>query len=594
VPATAKQSEVSTSKNQKCVKKGRDEGKIKGMIFVVEQDKKHAIQEKGNLRILDCGIADYRDVLELQQRLCEQRRDDKITNTVLIVEHRPVITLGARQKANKLLVSRDELEQMGIDVVDIRRGGGVTAHNPGQIVFYPILNLAQLGLGISEYIRELEAIGIELLRQLGVMSERRKGFPGLWTANKKIASIGVRVARGVTHHGMAINIQNDLSIFYHIIPCGLDEVEMTSVLKETGERKSMYGVKEKLIVLLREHFGKIKIGQRTKDPTSPSATPWQAEEGRKLPSWLKRPLPTAGSFSRTEDVLKSLRIETICDNANCPNRGECWERGTATVLILGNICTRRCKFCSVNKGKPKAVDTTEPARIAEMAKKLNLRYLVITSVNRDDLTDGGAGHFRDCIHEVRSRCPDVKIEILTPDFRDCQKKAIEILATEFLATEVTENTEKKGNIGYSKFVFAHNVEIVPSLYKIARAGGNYHESLNLLKMAKETLRCAQGDIITKSSIMLGLGETDEEIEGVLRDLRSVGCDRITIGQYLKPSRDCFEVVEYVRPEKFDWWKQKAIELGFEWIICEPFARSSYFAEMPSTQSAIMMSPFTGE
>jgi lipoate-protein ligase B len=209
---------------------------------------------EGSLRILDCGCADYRKVLQLQHDLREKRRTGEISNTVLIVEHPPVITLGARQSANKLLVSREELAKREIDVVDIHRGGGTTAHNPGQLVFYPILHLQQLGLGISEYIRQLEAIGAGLLEQLGVQAKRRKGFPGLWVGTRKIASIGVRVSRFVTYHGMAINIQNDLGIFDFLIPCGLDGVEMTSVLKETGKRYSMSQVKKRLSKLLRNHF----------------------------------------------------------------------------------------------------------------------------------------------------------------------------------------------------------------------------------------------------------------------------------------------------------------------------------------------------
>jgi len=224
-----------------------------------------------------------------------------------------------------------------------------------------------------------------------------------------------------------------------------------------------------------------------------------------------------------------------------------------------------------------------------MAKQMGLKYLVITSVNRDDLSDGGAAHFRDCINEVRQRCPDihpvrnsqtdkntarrekisngVKFEILTPDFHNCQTRALKILRDAL------------------PFVFAHNVETVPSLYPVARAGGNYQRSLNLLEMAKETFRSTQGDsfeIVTKSSIMLGLGETDAEVEQVLIDLRNVGCDRITIGQYLKPSKNSLEVVEYVPPAKFNWWKQRAIDLGFSWVISAPFARSSYFAEQENT------------
>ncbi len=195
-----------------------------------------------------------------------------------------------------------------------------------------------------------------------------------------------------------------------------------------------------------------------------------------------------------------------------------------------------------------------------MAKQLGLKYLVITSVNRDDLSDGGAAHFRDCIKEVRQQCPDMKFEILTPDFRNRQQQALKILSTDL------------------PFVLAHNVETVPSLYRIARAGGNYQRSLNLLKMAKDW----SDNIQTKSSIMLGLGESDKEVEQVLKDLYNVGCDRLTIGQYLKPSKNSLEVVEYIKPDKFDYWKQKALELGFRWIISSPFARSSYYAEQKNT------------
>jgi lipoic acid synthetase len=195
-----------------------------------------------------------------------------------------------------------------------------------------------------------------------------------------------------------------------------------------------------------------------------------------------------------------------------------------------------------------------------MAKQLQLKYLVITSVNRDDLPDGGASHFRDCINYVKQKCPDIKFEILTPDFRNYQVEAIEVLREAL------------------PFVFAHNIETVPSLYSIARAGGSYQRSLNLLKIAKQSFDGVQ----TKSSLMLGLGETDVQIEQVLKDLHNVDCDRITIGQYLKPSKNSLEVAEYVSPAKFDFWKQKAIDLGFYWVISSPFARSSYFAEQKAT------------
>jgi lipoic acid synthetase len=276
----------------------------------------------------------------------------------------------------------------------------------------------------------------------------------------------------------------------------------------------------------------------------------------KLPPWLRRPWPAGHQFQHTHETLASLGLQTICTNANCPNRGECWGRGTATVLILGNICTRNCGFCSVATGKPQPPDPTEPARLADMAKRMDIKYLVITSVNRDDLPDGGAGHFRDCINEVRRQYPATRFEILTPDFKDCQEQALETLRDTL------------------PFVFAHNVETVPSLYPLARAGGNYERSLRLLRMAKDRYAGIQ----TKSSIMLGLGETEAQVEQVLRDLRQAGCDRVTIGQYLRPSKDSLDVVQYVPPEKFAWWKDRAMEIGFPWVLSAPFARSSYFAE----------------
>jgi lipoic acid synthetase len=283
--------------------------------------------------------------------------------------------------------------------------------------------------------------------------------------------------------------------------------------------------------------------------------------GKRLPPWLRRPWPASHSFQHTEQTLESLHLETICTNANCPNKGECWGRGTATVLILGRICTRNCKFCSVAAGKPEPPDPTEPARLARMVEQMGLKYLVITSVNRDDLPDGGAGHFRDCIAAVREQCPSVRFEILTPDFRDNQAEALEILAEAL------------------PFVFAHNVETVPSLYPKARSGGNYPLSLHLLEMAAKRYP----DTPTKSSIMLGLGETDDEVMQVLRDLRAVGCQRLTIGQYLRPSKESLDVLDYVRPETFDAWAEKARNVGFSWVQSSPFARSSYFAERDATR-----------
>jgi lipoyl synthase len=276
----------------------------------------------------------------------------------------------------------------------------------------------------------------------------------------------------------------------------------------------------------------------------------------RLAPWLKRPLGSGDIFKHTAGTLEDLGLETICTNANCPNRGQCWSKGTATVLILGNICTRRCKFCAVGTGKPAPTDGTEPQRVADMAKKMKLKYLVITSVNRDDLADGGASHFRDVVNCCRTENPDLKFELLVPDFRGCPDEAIEILADAL------------------PFVFGHNVETVPSLYSKARPGGDYNDSLELLKKAKNFY----SDTQTKSSIMLGLGETDEQVTEVLKDLRNARCDRVAIGQYLRPNKDCLDVVEFIEPERFDAWGKKATELGFTWVKSSPFTRSSFGAE----------------
>lgn len=226
-------------------------GQVCTFLRVLNPEKMKTIQQQAKiLNIIDCGIEDYSQILNKQLDLCRKRQLAQIGNTVLLVEHKPVITLGVRQSANKLVLDKQELAEKGIDVVEVRRGGGVTAHNPGQLVFYPIVNIKELGMGISDYIRTLEQVGIELLRFFDVSAGRRKGYPGLWIGEKKIASIGVRVSKSVTYHGMAVNINNDLSIFDYIVPCGLDNVKMTSVFAETGKEILMHQIKQQLKKIL--------------------------------------------------------------------------------------------------------------------------------------------------------------------------------------------------------------------------------------------------------------------------------------------------------------------------------------------------------
>lgn len=275
---------------------------------------------------------------------------------------------------------------------------------------------------------------------------------------------------------------------------------------------------------------------------------------RRLPSWLKRRLPRGNGNFFTHELLRELRLETVCENARCPNRPECYSRRTATFMILGNVCTRPCGFCSVSKGHPEALEDDEPARVAEAASRLGLKHVVITSVTRDDLADGGADHFRRCILAVRERTGAV-VEVLTPDFLG------DLSAVDLVLEARPE-------------VFNHNMETVPRLYKKVRGRASYQRSLDLLAHVKK--RSPQ--TVTKSGLMLGIGETIEELFDVLADLRAVGCDTLTLGQYLAPTLKHIPVARYVPPEEFDELAARARTLGFLKVVAGPFVRSSYHAD----------------
>lgn len=279
---------------------------------------------------------------------------------------------------------------------------------------------------------------------------------------------------------------------------------------------------------------------------------------RRLPSWLKRPVPVAEALLKTRKLINGLQLNTVCVEARCPNLTECWSRHTATFMILGDKCTRRCRFCAVQTGRPDPPDEAEPQHLAEAAERLHLRHVVITSVTRDDLPDEGAGHFARCIQAVRERLPEVTVEVLVPDFharREC------------IAT-VTDAAPE---------VFNHNVEVVARLQKLARPQARYERSLDTLRIARELRPSGR----TKSGIMVGLGETRAEIEETLRDLLATGCDMLTIGQYLQPvvgGTDHLPVERYYPPEEFDELAALAREIGFTAVASGPFVRSSYFAE----------------
>jgi len=284
-------------------------------------------------------------------------------------------------------------------------------------------------------------------------------------------------------------------------------------------------------------------------PTVSSQTPV-----RRLPSWLKRRLPKGNGNFFTEHLLRELRLETVCENARCPNRPECYARRTATFMILGNVCTRPCGFCSVPRGKPDELEDDEPERVAEASARLGLKHVVITSVTRDDLPDGGADHFRRCVLAVRQRTGAV-VEVLTPDF----------LGDLAAINRVLEAAPE---------VYNHNMETVPRLYKKVRGRASYRRSLDLLAHVKRQSRA----IVTKSGLMLGLGETHEELFDVLADLRGVGCDTLTLGQYLAPTLKHIPVARYLPPQEFDALAVLARKLGFRQVVAGPFVRSSYHAD----------------
>jgi lipoic acid synthetase len=276
----------------------------------------------------------------------------------------------------------------------------------------------------------------------------------------------------------------------------------------------------------------------------------------RLPAWLKRPLPAGNGNGFTRTLLEDLRLETVCENARCPNRPECWSRRTATFMILGNICTRPCSFCSVPKGEPLAIEADEPARLAEAAVRLGLKHVVITSVTRDDLPDGGAEHFARCIAAVRERLPHAAVEVLTPDFQGNLAAIDRVIAAD-------------------PEVFNHNLETVPRLYRVARGRADYRRSLDLLERVKRRAP----HIVTKAGLMLGIGETIAELFDVLADLRSIGCDVVTLGQYLAPTlKHSIPVARYVPPEEFDALAATARLLGFRQVVAGPFVRSSYHAD----------------
>ncbi len=285
------------------------------------------------------------------------------------------------------------------------------------------------------------------------------------------------------------------------------------------------------------------------------------EEKLRKPEWIRAKLPTGQRFFEIKEILRNQKLHTVCEEASCPNIGECFSHGTATFMIMGDICTRRCPFCDVGHGRPNPLDPNEPQHLAESVAAMRLKYVVITSVDRDDLRDGGAQHFADCIQAIRASSPATRIEVLVPDFRGRLELALDILS----ATPPD--------------VMNHNLETAPRLYKQARPGADYAHSLQLLKDYK----ARNPEVTTKSGIMVGLGETDEEVLEVLADLRAHDVDMLTIGQYLQPSNGHLPVLRYVTPDQFKAFEKKAYDMGFRHAAVGAMVRSSYHADQQARE-----------
>ncbi|MBU14815.1 MAG: lipoyl synthase [Gammaproteobacteria bacterium] len=282
------------------------------------------------------------------------------------------------------------------------------------------------------------------------------------------------------------------------------------------------------------------------------------------PDWIRVKIPASPKISHIKQKLREHKLASVCEEASCPNLGECFSNGTATFMIMGDICTRRCPFCDVAHGKPRELDASEPRELAVAIKEMRLSYVVITSVDRDDLKDSGAQHFADCITQTRHFNPEIKVEVLVPDFRGRMDIALDIL----------KQTPPD--------VFNHNLETVPRMYRQARPGADYQWSLDLLKAYKA--RCP--DVVTKSGLMLGLGETKEEVKGVLKDLKAHEVDMITLGQYLQPSKDHLKVERFVHPSEFDELREFGEALGFRQVASGPLVRSSYHADKQAHGEAV--------
>jgi lipoic acid synthetase len=536
------------------------------------------------LRIRTLGTIPYHEAFALQHALARHADDDYL----LVLQHPHVFTLGPH--ADRAHVLTDPAS-VGAALEETDRGGDVTYHGPGQLVVYPIVSVADDPSAGPAHVHRLERLVIATLGDLGLPGATCDDeYPGVWIdaegpTPKKIAAIGVRTIRGAsgmrrTLHGVALNVECDLSMFGHIVPCGIADRGVTSLGAE-GLQQPFTTVVETLLERAIEMFGRGSVVDRQDVITGATGTGHTAvarsgegvpverplirrlrqagvapESGLQIsqrkPEWLRVPVRMGKEYLSLGKTVHDLGLATVCEEAGCPNIYECWAEGTATFMINGDRCTRACGFCQVDTRHPFPLSPDEPDRVGQAVARMGLGHAVVTCVARDDLADGGAGAMAQTITAIRERSPGTTVEVL---ISDCRGDAPS-LETIFAARPDVLN---------------HNIETVARLQRAVRPSAGYARSLGVLA------RAGAVGLVTKSGLMVGLGEREDEVVATMADLRAVGVSIITIGQYLRPSSDHLPVSRYWTPEEFDNLKKVGAELGVAHVEASPLTRSSYHA-----------------
>jgi len=538
------------------------------------------------------GRLPYAEAWDLQKafwdgRVTGRSQDDYL----LLLEHPHTYTVGRNGDGSNLLIPEEELAAIGAELHHVDRGGDITYHGPGQLVGYPIFEVPRLpnGFDMVGHVRRIEAAIIAALADLGIDAWPEDGFTGVWAEQGKVAAIGVRVARGVSMHGFAINVDPNLDYFNRIIPCGISDRPVTSVTEILGRTVSIEEVVEALLPHIAAVFGQaeaeVQLGAFSRGAGRDSfAVDQMVAEGvfsgagsddvpiaingllpgePRRPEWMriKADISSEG-YRDIRRLMRSKELNTVCEEAGCPNIYECWASGTGTLMLLGEKCTRACAFCDVQTGKPGEVDRDEPQRAAEAVAAMELRHAVLTSVNRDDLDDGGSSIFAETIERIRDLVPGCDVEVLIPDFKGSTADLETVMAAK-------------------PAVLNHNVETVLRLQREVRTAANYGRSLALLARAK----WINPSGTVKSGLIVGMGETEAEIMATLADMRAVGVDLVTIGQYLRPTPRHRRVDRYVHPDEFARYAAEGSRLGIPHVESGPLVRSSYHAQ-ESLESAL--------